>query len=783
MVGLFYKLLAWIDYLVYSLAKTMIDVNLDIAGKEIFLPGQITTIANRIYIVVGVLMLFKVVISAIQFMVNPDAFDDKEKGAVGLLKKTAICLGMIVIAPAIFNFMVEMQSTIVETIPNIVFSTDTDKNEAKDKAAGMTFTVLSSFISESTEGPNAGKGKVCDDASCDIHDLDSFKDHAADGCGGGIWGDAKNCYYKYMIIVSTLSGGFLCYVLMSMTLDVAIRTIKFSIIRILAPIPISSYIFGKEKLNKFIKTTLTVYCDLFIRLAVIYFIIFAVEQVVASNLLGEIVGKKGWFYNAIVNVAIIGGLFMFAKNAPKFITELLGLPDVGAGDMKDMFKPAWQRAGVFGAASAGLRTAASNYVAQKERMQGKGKGAVASRLRGLASAAAGFGSAAGRGTLMAAQGKGYKDVKQGANKAAIAARNRRADRVDKLYNKEKYIDAVDENGNYILDANGNRQKVKNPEYYGWKDYRRDVMREQLGIPSGEGFKKTRYDAMEAIAKDAASAKSHGATKMNETPNKYKVTFRTKNGSFANADYATINAALGYEELTMEQARNMYKMAQNGQRIEDVHGNATQLTAAQIDALGSLVQTVEKRTSYLKEAELMATGDPAASPNVDKLVLGLASNKDMFNDKAIIEPIIGKMEKDLGNYRLSDDKTSADYHKIKIGDQVYDMTSADTFKFNDLLEITKQLKVQLRAPKLEDQKYQAMRAAGRSDADINSALAADVAAFNATYDDKIIMRADILTGIKDAFEEVTKTQYREAQIADNKAKKAQQAISNNNDKKG
>ena len=40
---------------------------------------------------------------------------------------------------------------------------------------------------------------------------------------------------------------------------------------------------------------------------------------------------------------------------------------------------------------------------------------------------------------------------------------------------------------------------------------------------------------------------------------------------------------------------------------------------------------------------------------------------------------------------------------------------------------------------------------------------------------------ILLGLKDAFEEVSKLQYRGAQIADNRAQKAQQAI-NNNDKK-
>ena len=73
--------MAIFDWLVYQLAGTMISVNIEIAERsgDIFSPDKIQEIAGRIYIVVGVLMLFKLVISAIQYMVNPDSFDDKEK--------------------------------------------------------------------------------------------------------------------------------------------------------------------------------------------------------------------------------------------------------------------------------------------------------------------------------------------------------------------------------------------------------------------------------------------------------------------------------------------------------------------------------------------------------------------------------------------------------------------------------------------------------------------------------------------------------------------------------
>ena len=314
-----YALLGLIDYYVFKLASTVMGVIMAIADKQIFSVDQIEEIANRVYIVVGVLILFKLVISAVQFMVNPDQFDDKEKGLGGILKKTVITIIMITVAPAIFNFMIAIQSTIIEELPNIIFGTAQKSDEEKQKTTDdVIFSVLSSFVR-----PNKDKGGKEIGASDGIHDLESFRDHVSDGCErGGLLGagDAANCQYNYMIIISTIAGGFLCYVLLSMTLDVAIRMFKFGIIRILAPIPISSYVFSKDKLSKFIKTTMTVYCDLFIRLAIVYFIIFAAEKIVETDIVQSISGDN-WFRDVLVNIAIFGGLFMFAKSAPKFRTS------------------------------------------------------------------------------------------------------------------------------------------------------------------------------------------------------------------------------------------------------------------------------------------------------------------------------------------------------------------------------------------------------------------------------------------------------------------------------
>ena len=809
-----YGLFSWLDYGIYSMVKFIMRLIILVANYDFFGEEQISDLADKVYVVLGVLVLFKIIISCVEYMVNPDTFDDKEKGMVGIIKKTAICMVLLVAIRPIFSFAITIQQTVVATIPSLVMGTGSKdftvgSSNARDELDNIgemiAGTTIRAFVNIKTDE----KTKV--PVATDTMDstLAGFSANVSKGCDrGGLFEKiftTTNCYYDYMWGISTAAGIFLLYILASMTIDVGIRSIKLGIIQILAPIPISSYIVSKDKLSKFFKLAIKVYLDLFIRLIVIYFIIFFVKNVVESmtSSVSVINGYQTEFTEQVfIKVIIIIALFMFAKNAPKFICNVLGLED--NGDFKDMFT---RGAGLLGTTAAGLRTARSNYTAQKERALGKGQ--KWARLRGLKSAAAGLGSATGRGLVMAAQGKGFKDVRMGASKNAMAARTRRNERIDKLYNKDvsKYNYKRDKNGDlekrrilgniahfkptsklgqfmdkkFKIEKNLDRLRYKhssedrNKDYYGYMDYRRDVRREKLGIPSNEGFVKARYDAMDSIAKIAADAKGHGVGKMNETPDKFKIEFKNADGSFKDESFSAVHEALGFDSLTMEQVRNMYQMAKNGQKITNSSGVEVKLSDDKITALGSLVQNIEKRTSYMKEAELMATGDPTASPNVDKLILGFATNKDMFSSSEIMAPVIAKMGKNLDTYRKSHDSKSPDYNIIEIEGQSFNLNNYD-----GLVAITKQLQQPImKEPKFTDQKYVDMKNGGASDDAVRAALEADREAFTK----QVAVRADILTGLKDSFEEVAKQQYKPAQVADNRAQKAQQAINNNNEKKG
>ena len=410
---LFYHLMAAIDWVIYSVASSLFRIIMDIANAQLFRAERISEIADRIYIVIGVLMLFKLVISGIQYIINPDVFDDKEKGLGGILKKTALSLAMMVAAPVVFNFLIQIQTPIITTLPTIILggeapqSEEGREKELDERGFAISFKVLSSFVrlrsGHEPDVANAGVGE-----GKQIHDFQSFYDNITEHCPWTIFGNMDSCTYDYMIIISTLCGGFLVYVLLSMALDVAIRTIKFGIIQMLAPIPIASYVFSKDKLNKFVKTAASVYTDLFIRMAIIYFIIFAIQEIMRTDVLnflgingGGIADTGDWFRNTVVNITLIFGLLMFASKAPKFISELLGLPDIGSGDLADMFKPAWTRAG--GAAGAMInpvRNAVSNWKKAMDNNADWGERKHRRRLNALRHAIGGF----GKGALDAAQG-------------------------------------------------------------------------------------------------------------------------------------------------------------------------------------------------------------------------------------------------------------------------------------------------------------------------------------------------------------------------------------------
>lgn len=177
----------------------------------------------------------------------------------------------------------------------------------------------------------------------------------------------KNKYiFAYMPLVSAIVPFIFVFILLSFTVDVAVRAVKLAVLRLIAPIPIISYMDPKgskdSSFNSWVKTLTSTYLDLFIRLAVIYFIIYLIQDMIVNG----IVINVGSGVLGILSMIIIWiGLFIFAKQAPKFIKQVLGMKDDGGKIFGNLGAALGLGAAAVGAVGSGLASARASKFADE----------------------------------------------------------------------------------------------------------------------------------------------------------------------------------------------------------------------------------------------------------------------------------------------------------------------------------------------------------------------------------------------------------------------------------
>lgn len=436
----------FIDKAVYGVVSWLMQLIMDLSNVEIFNESIIDEFASRIYIILGLVMLFKIMISFIQMLINPDKMSDKEQGAGNILKRVVISLALIFLVPSIFDLARQVQGEIIPIIPKVVLGVNVEGDNSETwTSVGRTMAFYSFSPFFGYQNPECAKsctiiGTCSDDGKAEIYDVPSASSFvvATDNCST----DKNGFMYSYSWPLSTLVGAYLVYVLVSIAVSVAIRAIKLSVCELVAPIPIASYIdpkSSKQTFDKWVSTTLKTYADLFIRLIIVYFVVFVLQTLLDSDvgIVEQILANVGNdnFRKSLVVLFIIVGLLQFAKQAPKFIGDMLGFS--GAGDFMGMFKgEGWKQignsfGGLAGMATAPLSSALSNY--NYARIKGEKRG------RALARALGGAVSGGVRSTSAAFGGKGWKGAYDDTRKTTIANSMRRVNtRRLRLDDKARY---------------------------------------------------------------------------------------------------------------------------------------------------------------------------------------------------------------------------------------------------------------------------------------------------------------------------------------------------------
>lgn len=415
-VNFFFKFirqfLASIDVVVFSLLSWMIEgvFNLSSLMLNADFAKQIYT---RIYIILGIFMTFKLTFSFLKYLVSPDAMTDKEQGVGKLVGRVVAMIIMLIIFPIVFfnpvpgdsqnrTLLVMLQDGVVKTLPRIILGQAIDDTNAsggvnaKDNGKELALSMLKSFYypslcNEDSKNYDESQKGECQKyfagqqatISSDSNDklessgIDSFKTFYASVINEGQEGEYA---YQYMWPLTTVTGILLIVIMGGICIDVAIRIFKLLILEVMAPIPIMTYIDPKASKDgsfaAWSKSLISTYIDLFVKLGTVYLVLLLASALFSQKLFDQAAYNNfsGLSY-LYVQVFLVLGLFQFAKQAPKFIKDALGIKDNGGGS-----------GGFMGKAFAGMAGAAAGFAGGVA-----GGGGI---MGGLSAAAGGFSAGA-----------------------------------------------------------------------------------------------------------------------------------------------------------------------------------------------------------------------------------------------------------------------------------------------------------------------------------------------------------------------------------------------------
>lgn len=337
-------ILSFLNFGIYSLVRIVCILIMNIANTT-FNDELLGDFQTRIYIVLAVYMLFKLSISLLNSIVNPDALLDKEKGMQKIIPRTIVALIMLIMFPTIFGYAMEWQNDIVQFIPRIIIGRKVDLGEEGIGGEGekIAAAALSAFITPNSkcesngtqsdgtqsDGTQSGGGA---DNYINVTSIGDVLDEASRECEG----TKKEFKYEFSGLISAIVGIVLVFILVTYCIDIAIRVLKLGILKILSPIPIISYIDPKSEKNgafgNWLKECISTYVELFIKMGILYFTLFVLGNISNSSVGIFKYPKSSAISTPFIILALIIGAFFFMGQAAQFICNILGIKyDKGSG--------------------------------------------------------------------------------------------------------------------------------------------------------------------------------------------------------------------------------------------------------------------------------------------------------------------------------------------------------------------------------------------------------------------------------------------------------------------
>ncbi len=369
LMGIVLKIDGWIYELVskaFNLFMLMCSVNFN------SISGLIAPLLDRIQAVILVFVVFKLGVSLITYLLNPEkAAQEGSKIIINIFITAAFLIGY----NFVFGVFNELNLLIMGNPTNYPYTTlstvadltngDSDKGlimrfvfgdseEVEDVGDFLAFETLSIFI-YNWDNPGSQsilEREICTDGICEFGNLSNVS--------GRIGKDLE--FHPGGLII----GLFLIYSIVKSAIQIGIRMFKLIILQMLAPLAIVSILEGGIKAKTFqnyVQKYISVFLEAAIRMVSMLIItVFVCQFFVNSNdFFGNLPGDSGWV-QFLIKVLLVAAGYQFASELPKFVDEIIGTHLSGGGNNKGLNFLGGLIGGVAGGA-LGLATGVTSGIA------------------------------------------------------------------------------------------------------------------------------------------------------------------------------------------------------------------------------------------------------------------------------------------------------------------------------------------------------------------------------------------------------------------------------------
>lgn len=347
-------LFGYISAIIYDFIVVEYDLFVTLSRAEILDNAFIQKIYEKVGMILGIFMMFKLIFSLIQHLLDPNKFNDKKKGFVSIIQRSVIAIVLLGTVPSIFRIAFDIQNFVVGDNSgnnNVIYKLiigDSISTNVRDFGTKMSSDLFFSFYKEK-DGYVLDGGVSYDESGIPVFvNYDTLMKNIE---GGDSFFTAvdylavrQNSTYviDFNWLFSVVVGIFVVWILIMYIIQVGVRVIQLAYLQLIAPIPILSYISDPDgSFSKWIKQCFATYFDLFLRVAILYFIVYLSSTIMNSfgnpdsvlmTSLGPNISETMIVW---VKIFILIGLLLFGKKAPELIKDLF--PNLGSGVGKFSF--------------------------------------------------------------------------------------------------------------------------------------------------------------------------------------------------------------------------------------------------------------------------------------------------------------------------------------------------------------------------------------------------------------------------------------------------------------